>query len=73
MNASTRTRGLAALAGVAAAALGLAATTMCSPPASSYGPAATNGGLTMTGTDLNKFSEVDIDDSAIYSRVAVKR
>ena len=45
--------------------LGLVATTMCVPPASSYGPAATNGNLTMTGTDLTKFSEVDIDDSAV--------
>lgn len=44
--------------------LGLAATTMCIPSPSSTGPAATNGGLTMTGTDLPNFSQVDIGDSA---------
>jgi hypothetical protein len=38
---------------------------MCTPPTSSYGPAATNGSLTMTGTDLTRFSEVDIDDSPV--------
>jgi hypothetical protein len=43
--------------------LGLAATTMCTPPAASTGPAATNGSLTAVGTELGNFSEVDIDDS----------
>ncbi|HVW80677.1 MAG TPA: hypothetical protein VHB69_07045 [Mycobacteriales bacterium] len=43
--------------------LGLVATTMCTPATSSTGPAATDGGLTMVGTDLPKFSEVDIDDA----------
>jgi hypothetical protein len=44
--------------------LGLVATTMCTPPIASTGPAATDGGLTMVGTDLTKFSEVDVDDAA---------
>ncbi|HVT22446.1 MAG TPA: hypothetical protein VHE57_13780 [Mycobacteriales bacterium] len=44
--------------------LGLLATTMCTPPSSQQGPAATNGDLTMKGVDLPKFSEVDIDDAA---------
>lgn len=43
--------------------LGLAATTMCTPTTSSTGPAATDGGLTMTGTDLPSFSQVDIDNA----------
>jgi hypothetical protein len=44
--------------------LGLVATTMCTPTIASTGPAATNGGLTMVGTDLAKFSEVDVDNAA---------
>jgi hypothetical protein len=44
--------------------LGLIATTMCTPTITSTGPAATDGGLTMVGTDLSKFSEVDVDDAA---------
>jgi hypothetical protein len=43
--------------------LGLVATTMCTPTVWSTGPAATNGGLTMTGTDLPSFSQVDIDNA----------
>lgn len=45
--------------------LGLATTTMCLPPISSTGPAATNGNLTMVGTDVASFSQVNIDDSAV--------
>lgn len=44
---------------------GLAATTMCQPPSNGAGPAATDGSLTMTGTDLSNFSEVDIDNAKI--------
>lgn len=44
--------------------LGLLATTMCTPTTWSTGPAATNGGLTMTGADLPNFSQVDIDKAA---------
>lgn len=43
--------------------LGLLATTMCTPIPTGNGPAATNGSLTMVGTDITKFSEVDIDDA----------
>ncbi|HVT65704.1 MAG TPA: hypothetical protein VHD81_11155 [Mycobacteriales bacterium] len=44
--------------------LGLVATTMCTPNVVSNGPAATNGNLTMKGTDLANFSTVNIDDAA---------
>jgi hypothetical protein len=44
--------------------LGLVTTTMCTPAISATGPAATNGNLTMKGTDLPKFTEVDINDAA---------
>jgi hypothetical protein len=44
--------------------IGLIATTMCTPDISSYGPAATNGSLTMKGGDIAKFSTVNIDDAA---------
>lgn len=44
---------------------GLAATTMCQPPSSGTGPAATDGSLTMTGTDVSNFSEVDIDNAKL--------
>jgi hypothetical protein len=37
---------------------------MCTPTIASTGPAATDGGLTMSGTDLGSFSEVDVDDAA---------
>jgi hypothetical protein len=45
--------------------LGLVATTMCTPPVASTGPAATDGGLTMVGTDLGSFGEVDVDNAAV--------
>ncbi|HWA67392.1 MAG TPA: hypothetical protein VG899_13610 [Mycobacteriales bacterium] len=44
--------------------LGLLATTMCTPTISTTGPAATDGALTMVGSDLSNFSEVDVDDAA---------
>lgn len=44
--------------------LGLLATTMCTPTVTGNGPAATNGSLTMVGTDVTQFSEIDIDDAA---------
>jgi hypothetical protein len=44
--------------------LGLVATTMCTPAIASTGPAATDGGLTMSSTDLSKFNQVDIDNAA---------
>jgi hypothetical protein len=44
--------------------LGLVATVMCTPTVASTGPAATDGRLTMNGSDTSKFSEVDIDDAA---------
>ncbi|MBV9872190.1 MAG: hypothetical protein JO214_16360 [Frankiaceae bacterium] len=43
---------------------GLAATTMCTPTISGTGPAATDGALTMAGSDLNNFSEIDVDNVA---------
>lgn len=42
---------------------GLVATTMCQPTSVGTGPAATDGTLTMTGTDLPNFSAVDIDNA----------
>jgi hypothetical protein len=39
---------------------GLLATTMCTPTISGTGAAATDGALTMAGSDLGNFSEVDI-------------
>jgi hypothetical protein len=44
---------------------GLVATTMCQPPSSGTGPAATDGSLTMSGSDTSHFSEVDVDNAAI--------
>jgi hypothetical protein len=44
--------------------LGLVATTMCTPTIASTGPAATDGGLTMSGPDLSSFSQVDIDNAS---------
>lgn len=44
---------------------GLVATTMCTPTISGTGPAATDGGLTMSGGDVGNFSQVDIDNAAI--------
>ena len=44
--------------------LGLVATTMCTPTITSTGPAATDGGLTMSGSDVSKFSQVNIDNAA---------
>jgi hypothetical protein len=48
---------------------GIAATTMCTPPTSGTGPAATDGSLTMVGTDVPSFSEVDIDNVAAGGQV----
>lgn len=44
--------------------LGLVATTMCTPTIAGTGPAATDGGLTMSASDLTSFGEVDIDNAA---------
>jgi hypothetical protein len=44
--------------------LGLVATTMCTPTIASTGPAATDGGLTMSSADLGSFGAVDVDDAA---------
>jgi hypothetical protein len=49
--------------------LGLAATTMCTPAQTSTGPAATNGSLTASGSDLSNFSEIDIDNSTANSAI----
>jgi len=46
---------------------GLIATTMCTPPSSGTGAAATDGSLTMAGGDVGNFSEVDVDNAAISS------
>jgi hypothetical protein len=43
---------------------GLVATTMCQPSSVGTGPAGTDGALTMSGTDLSNFSEVDVDNTA---------
>jgi hypothetical protein len=42
---------------------GLLSTTMCTPSSLGKGPAATDGSLTMAGSDLSNFSEVDIDNA----------
>jgi hypothetical protein len=43
--------------------LGLLATTMCQPVNSGTGPAATDGSLTMSGSDLGSFNQVDVDNA----------
>jgi hypothetical protein len=43
---------------------GLLATTMCTPSITGTGPAATDGALTMSGTDTGNFSQVYIDNAS---------
>jgi hypothetical protein len=45
--------------------LGVVATTMCTPPQSLVGPAATDGALTADGGDLSNFSELDVDNANV--------
>jgi hypothetical protein len=49
--------------------LGLLATTVCTPPQTATGAAATNGSLTATGSDLSKFSEIDIDNATASAAI----
>ena len=49
--------------------LGLLATTVCTPAQTAHRPAATNGSLTASGSDLSNFSAIDIDNATASSAI----